>query len=85
MEANPDIAFDFFGMCMRFLRLSQETKSLFFSSSHLDQVLKVWICGIGLEHRDAIKTHTEFMIALINILKKELKEVLEGSQPANAK
>lgn len=50
-----DISFDFFGMSMRYLRL---TKHTFFSSSSIEKLLNMWVMGIGIEHRDAVETHS---------------------------
>eukprot|EP00347_Sterkiella_histriomuscorum_P023855 403333152 len=69
IEEFPDIAFDFFGMCVRYMKLSRD---LFFKSTQLETLLQIWICGIGIEHRDALLTHTEFIIVLISMLSKSM-------------
>lgn len=69
----PDVAYDFFGMCVRFLKLR---KDQVFSSQHLEDLIKIWNSGIGVEHKEALLTHTEFIIVLIGVLQKD-SEVVE--------
>lgn len=68
-ENFPDIAFDFFGMVVRYLRLN---KDLVFRSDQLETVISIWIKGIGIEHKEAITTHTEFITYLIATLQKDV-------------
>jgi len=65
-QANPEVCFDFFGFCCRLLRSEHPSgRRIFFSSPQLEGILAMWIKGIGVEHRDAIKTHTEFIHHLL--------------------
>ncbi|CDW74356.1 arm repeat-containing protein [Stylonychia lemnae] len=73
-EQYPDIAFDYFGMCLRYLKLN---KQIIFRSTHLDSLISIWISGIGIEHKDAIETHTEFIIVLLQTLHKDLTQVAD--------
>lgn len=34
--------------------------------------MRVWISGIGLEHKDAIETHSQFGLQLIEKLSKDI-------------
>jgi hypothetical protein len=73
----PDISADFFGLCQRLIRPSSQTqitKQLFFSSPYLEQILNMWIIGIGLDHRDALKTHQGFFSDLVKLLQTDLKQ-----------
>jgi len=72
----PDISADFFGLCQRLIRSSSQTqitKQLFFSSPYLEQIVNMWILGIGLEHREALKTHQGFFSDLVKLLQSDLK------------
>lgn len=74
---HPDISSDFFGLCLRLLRhssMTQITKQLFFSSPYLEQIINMWILGIGLEQKDALSTHIGFFRELVKLLKSELKQ-----------
>jgi hypothetical protein len=67
----PDLAFDFFGMCTRYLRMA---KKILFSSSELETLLDLWKRGIGVEHKEAAKTHSGFFQELIITLSKDVKD-----------
>lgn len=71
-EDNPEVAFDFFGLCSRLIKVN---KPLFFKSPSLEGILKMWIIGIGIDHQDAIKTHQSFFSLLLNTLNTDLSKV----------
>jgi hypothetical protein len=43
-DDNPDVAFDFFGLCKSLIRLS---KKIFFDYPYLEELMNTWIIGIG--------------------------------------
>ena len=61
-EFNPDVTYDFFGLCHRALKAN---KRIFFGCPYIEGILGAWYTGIGIEHKDAIKTHTQFILSLI--------------------
>ena len=71
-ENNPEVAFDFFGLCIRAMKTN---KRVFFSCPYIENLLNTWYIGIGNEHRDAIKTHTGFITTLFSILKADLTQI----------
>jgi hypothetical protein len=69
---EPDVASDFFGMCIRYIKLN---KDLLFRSQHLEALIKLWINGIGIEHQEAVDTHVEFFVTLVDTMKKDIMKV----------
>jgi transportin-3 len=65
MENHPDLVYDFFGLCIRFL---EEMEDVLYRSNSLEALLRLWMRGIGIEHREAVKTHSEFINRLIKSL-----------------
>jgi len=59
-------------MCLRYLKLNKE---ILFRSTHLESFIAIWVSGIGIEHKDAIETHTEFIIVLLQTLKKDISTI----------
>jgi len=68
----PDLVYDLFGMCLRYLRYS---KHILFRSQNLEILLTLWMRGIGLEHKEAVSTHSSFFIELVKSLKRDLSKV----------
>ena len=56
-------------MVVRYLKVNKE---LVFKSNQLETLIQIWIHGIGIEHKDALTTHTEFIISLLQILSKDM-------------
>lgn len=77
-EREPDVASDFFGMCIRYIKLH---KSLLFRSQHLPALIKVWSLGIGIEQSNAVETHTEFFNTLVKVLSKDIQTIQDISNP----
>jgi len=71
-EDNPDVAFDFFGLCCRLIKVN---KTLFFKSPSLEGILNMWVIGIGIDNQDAIKTHQSFFCQLLNTINNDLSKV----------
>jgi hypothetical protein len=57
------------------MRLLKSCKNIIFSTQYLESILKIWTLGIGIEHRDAVKTHTGFFLNLISNLKNNLSTI----------
>ena len=51
-QVHPDIAADFFGMSMRYMRYCSK---VIFGSSQIEGLIQFAIVGIGIEHREAAK------------------------------
>lgn len=71
MENHPDLVYDFFGLCMRYLDLMNE---VLYSLNNLEVLISLWMRGIGLEHKEAMKTHSEFIIRLLKNLNKHFTD-----------
>lgn len=71
-EYNPEVAFDFFGLCTRLVKYS---KRLFFNSPYLESLLNTWVIAIGTEHPETIKTHKAFFTSLLTIVVEDLSKV----------
>ena len=55
------------------MRLLKTNKKILFSSPYLiDGIMKTWQLGIGIEHREAIKTHSGFFLNLLPVLKEDI-------------
>lgn len=74
-QANPEVVYDFFGFCCRLLRSEHPAgRRIFFSSPQLEGILAMWIRGIGVDHRDAIKMHTEFIQHLLMGIRSRISQ-----------
>ena len=76
-DYEPEVAFDYFGMCARLLKTN---KALFFSCPYLEALLNTWALGIGIEHPEAAQTHESFVSNLLNIVRADLSEVADLEQ-----
>lgn len=43
--------------------------------------MKLWLRGIGIEHRDASATHSDFFINLIATLRKDTSQITNLNDP----
>lgn len=77
-DYEPEVAFDYFGMCARLLKTN---KVLFFSSPYLEPLLNTWSLGLGLEHPEAAQTHESFISNLLTIVRNDLSHVCDLEQP----
>jgi hypothetical protein len=66
LSDNPTIADDFFSICRRFLT---KKKDIFFGSSHLEDLMRILLAGIGLQHKEAVDSHCKFFIDLMQTLR----------------
>jgi hypothetical protein len=73
-EYEPEVSFDYFGMCGRLLKTN---KVLFFSTPYLEALLNTWANGIGLEHPEASQTHESFISSLLSIVRTDLSQVAD--------
>lgn len=73
-EYEPEVSFDYFGMCGRLLKTN---KVLFFSTPYLEALLNTWANGIGLEHPEASQTHESFISSLLSIVRTDLTQVAD--------
>jgi hypothetical protein len=73
-EYNPEVAFDFFGLCSRLIKYN---KMVFFNSPYLEPLLNIWIIGIGIEHTEALDTHHAFISNLLHNIKSDLSKVAD--------
>lgn len=59
-------------MCIRYLKIN---KDLVFKSPHLENLIRLWITGIGIEHIDAVHTHAEFFMVLVDTVHNDIKNL----------
>jgi hypothetical protein len=65
-------------MATRYLKLR---KDILFQSTHLETLIEVWIHGIGIQHKEALITHTEFIIQLMSTLQKDVSKLQDLLNP----
>jgi uncharacterized protein (DUF2344 family) len=65
LKNNPEVAADFFGISRRFLN---KKKAVFYNCSFLEDILTVYMSGIGLEHPESAEYHSKFLIELLEDL-----------------
>ena len=72
LSEHPTIADDFFSIFRRFMN---KKKEIFFGSQHLEDLMRIFLAGIGLQHKDATDSHSKFVIDLVKILKYDSKNM----------
>ena len=73
-QVHPDIAADFFGMAMRYMRYCSK---VIFGSTQIEGLIQFAIVGIGIEHREAAKALCLFFSQLFECFSQE--NFAEGS------
>ena len=73
LRNNPDTIDDFFRLCTRFLQKNPER---FLKESMLESILNLTVASISLDHRDANKSVTHFVVELLSCSKSSQNPVL---------
>ena len=50
-------------------------KALLFESPYLLPIMNTWAAGIGIEHKDAVKTHTGFFCKLMAMVVVDMETI----------
>jgi hypothetical protein len=71
LKNNPEVAADFFGISRRFLN---KKKAVFYNCNFLEDLLTVYMRGIGLEHPESAENHSKFLVELLEDLSSLAKK-----------
>jgi hypothetical protein len=44
-------------------------------STKIETLLSIWIKGIGLDHRDALETHSKFFEEIVYVIREDLNKI----------